>query len=84
MSFIIPAAVLKRAEEFSEGADGRNKGTRKIEALLAYMRTQLASTDEVVGFTRDAQNRLVAVTAAKPDLSSSPIPAKYRRKTGLS
>lgn len=84
MSFIIPPAVLKRANEYSDGADGKNKGSRKLEVIVAYCRTQLDAGDEVVAFTRNAQNQLVAVTAAKPDNSGNVIPEQYRKKTGLS
>lgn len=79
MSFVIPRAVEKRSAEASAG-----KGTARLDVLLAFMRTQLQSDEEVTGFSRDGQGRLVATVAAKPDQSNNPIPAKYRRKTGLS
>lgn len=79
MSFVIPRAVEKRSAEASAG-----RGTSRLDALLVYIRAQLQSGEEVVGFSRDGQGRLVATVAAKPDQSNNPIPEKFRRKTGLS
>jgi hypothetical protein len=75
----IPDAVYRRAAEVGRGKE-HGKGAAQMQVLDAYLRDKVG-TEVIVGWERDEDGKLFAVTAAKPAPDPN-IPAEHRKRFG--